>query len=77
VRAKPAAAKGRYLLSITIATTMGPGVRVDESRTREGEILAGVGSADGDDAAGDGGEPEAEQPTADAEDAAEAATTSA
>src|SRR6478609_977120 len=36
VRAKPAAAKGRYLLSITMATSMGPGVRVDESRTREG-----------------------------------------
>lgn len=43
VRAKPPAAKGRYLLSITIATTMGPGVRVDASRTREPEILAGVG----------------------------------
>ena len=40
VRAKPAAAKGRYLLSITLAPTMGPGVRVDPSRTREGEILA-------------------------------------
>jgi large subunit ribosomal protein L1 len=40
VRAKPAAAKGRYLLSITLATSMGPGIRVDASRTREGEILA-------------------------------------
>ena len=34
VRAKPAAAKGRYLRSITLATTMGPGVPVDPSRTR-------------------------------------------
>ncbi len=35
VRAKPAAAKGRYLLTITLATSMGPGVRVDTSRPRE------------------------------------------
>ena len=35
VRAKPSAAKGRYLRSITIASTMGPGVKVDASRTRE------------------------------------------
>ena len=47
VRAKPAAAKGRYLLSITLATTMGPGVRVDPSRTRESEILEGAGSSNG------------------------------
>ncbi len=35
VRAKPSAAKGRYLRSVTIAATMGPGVKVDASRTRE------------------------------------------
>jgi len=33
-RAKPASAKGRYLHTVTIATTHGPGVRVDPSRTR-------------------------------------------
>lgn len=35
VRAKPSAAKGRYLHSITIASTMGPGIKVDPSYTRE------------------------------------------
>jgi large subunit ribosomal protein L1 len=35
IRAKPSAAKGRYLRSITMASTMGPGVKVDPSRTRD------------------------------------------
>jgi large subunit ribosomal protein L1 len=35
VRAKPSAAKGRYLRSITLAPTMGPGVKVDPGKTRE------------------------------------------
>jgi large subunit ribosomal protein L1 len=34
VRAKPAAAKGRYLRTVTLTTSMGPGVKVDPSRTR-------------------------------------------
>jgi large subunit ribosomal protein L1 len=33
-RAKPAAAKGRYIRSVTLATTMGPGVKIDPNRTR-------------------------------------------
>jgi large subunit ribosomal protein L1 len=33
-RAKPASAKGRYLLSVTVATTMGPGVHIDPARAR-------------------------------------------
>jgi large subunit ribosomal protein L1 len=35
VRAKPAAAKGRYIRSVTVATTMSPGVRVDPTKTRD------------------------------------------
>ena len=35
IRAKPSAAKGRYLRSITLTSTMGPGVKVDPSRTRD------------------------------------------
>jgi large subunit ribosomal protein L1 len=35
VRAKPSAAKGRYLRTITLTTTMGPGVKVDPTRTRD------------------------------------------
>src|ERR1700704_6573912 len=35
IRAKPPAAKGRYLHSITLTTTMGPGIKVDPSRTRD------------------------------------------
>jgi large subunit ribosomal protein L1 len=35
VRAKPSAAKGRYLRSIVMSSTMGPGVKVDPSRTRD------------------------------------------
>jgi large subunit ribosomal protein L1 len=35
LRAKPAAAKGRYLRSITLASTMGPGLRLDTTKTRD------------------------------------------
>jgi large subunit ribosomal protein L1 len=35
VRAKPSAAKGRYIKQITLTTTMGPGIHVDTTRTRD------------------------------------------
>jgi large subunit ribosomal protein L1 len=34
LRAKPSAAKGRYLKKVTFSTTMGPGIPVDVNRTR-------------------------------------------
>ena len=34
IRAKPAAAKGRYLRSVTVSSTMGPGVRIDPAKAR-------------------------------------------
>jgi large subunit ribosomal protein L1 len=40
IRAKPAAAKGRYILSITLTTTMGPGIRVDSAKVKASEITA-------------------------------------
>ncbi|HEX3392812.1 MAG TPA: 50S ribosomal protein L1 [Solirubrobacteraceae bacterium] len=35
IRAKPSAAKGRYLHTITMTSTMGPGVKIDPTRTRD------------------------------------------
>ena len=34
-RVKPAAAKGRYLKSVTMATTMGPGIRIDPQKSKD------------------------------------------
>jgi large subunit ribosomal protein L1 len=35
VRVKPSAAKGRYIRTITLTTSMGPGIRIDPARTRD------------------------------------------
>jgi large subunit ribosomal protein L1 len=39
-RAKPSAAKGKYLRTIVMSSTQGPGVKVDPSRIREAEGAA-------------------------------------
>jgi large subunit ribosomal protein L1 len=61
VRAKPAAAKGRYIRSVTLSTTMGPGVHVDPTKTRDileepvaGAATAQAGEAASSDGAADG-----------------------
>jgi large subunit ribosomal protein L1 len=38
LRAKPAGAKGRYLRSVTVSTTMGPGIRIDPARVKDVEL---------------------------------------
>ena len=34
LRAKPASAKGNYVKGVTVATTMGPGIKIDLSQVR-------------------------------------------
>ncbi len=55
VRAKPAAAKGRYLKTMTVSSTMGPGVKVDPAKVREitdemvgGALVGAAASVSGD-----------------------------
>jgi large subunit ribosomal protein L1 len=39
IRAKPSGAKGKYIRSATLATTMGPGVRVDTAKAVDRELV--------------------------------------
>ena len=40
LRAKPSAAKGKYVKSLTVATTMGPGIAIDTNRLKDTEAQA-------------------------------------
>jgi large subunit ribosomal protein L1 len=42
LRAKPSAAKGKYVKSLTVATTMGPGIPIDTNRMKDTDAAAGV-----------------------------------
>jgi large subunit ribosomal protein L1 len=46
VRAKPSASKGKYIVSATLATTMGPGIRVDAGAKADRDGAGATGSAD-------------------------------
>jgi large subunit ribosomal protein L1 len=39
IRAKPASAKGKYVISCTLATSMGPGIRVDTNKAADRELV--------------------------------------
>jgi large subunit ribosomal protein L1 len=39
-RAKPASSKGKYILSATLTTTMGPGIRIDAAKTGDRAVAA-------------------------------------
>jgi len=40
LRARPSAAKGKYVKSLTVASTMGPGIAIDTNRMKETEAAA-------------------------------------
>jgi large subunit ribosomal protein L1 len=49
IRAKPSAAKGRYIVTCTLSTTMGPGIRVDASKIGDtDEVAATAAPAEAD-----------------------------
>ena len=45
IRAKPSGSKGKYIRSATLATTMGPGVRVDTGKAVDRELTAAAADA--------------------------------
>ncbi len=46
IRAKPSGAKGKYIRSATLATTMGPGIRIDTGKAVDRELVGAADSAE-------------------------------
>ncbi len=53
IRAKPSVAKGKYLKNITVTSTMGPGIKVDSTRTKDIAEAAPAGSTQAETDEGD------------------------
>ncbi len=51
VRAKPSSSKGKYIVSCTLSSTMGPGVRVDTTKSAERDAVAAAPEAEPEPAA--------------------------
>jgi len=53
-KAKPASTKGRYIISISLSTTMGPGINVDPAKATERDIFPeGTGTGEKSETAAD------------------------
>jgi large subunit ribosomal protein L1 len=51
IRAKPSSSKGKYIISCTLATSMGPGIRVDASKAADRDTAAAEETAPADETA--------------------------